>query len=353
MNRAPQVMEAVSRRPWLLLLRPMKLVRAMRLGFGIGGEAFFHRRPFLLYLKPTPRCDLRCATCNRWQDRPDRREEMTLTTIKGVLAKFWRAGCKILTLWGGEPTLRRDLGEILSEAKRLGFKTSICTNGNHLATRATEILPHLDVLLCSLDGDRAVHDEIRGVHGLFDRVIRGIEIAGGYPDCEIKIWASVHRRDQDQLASLANLAAAIKVGIEFFPITPIPGYNDALVLDPQARSDVFGEIRRLKHQGLPVRNSERALKLMQTGAPFVCNFGRISIHVDHRGMVYSCESAAGDPLHTWGDHDRFDPEAVFASDAFHDVAARLRSCERCRLPCVMELSNNLTRSLAGMFLKAI
>lgn len=330
----------------------MKLGRALGMGLKIGEELWLRRRPFLLYLKPTPRCDLRCVTCNRWQERPDRGEELSLDAIREILAKFRRAGCVVLTLWGGEPTLRRDLPEILAEAKRLGMRTSICTNANHLETRAADILPHLDVLLCSLDGHGALHDEMRGVDGLFERVVRGIEAAkreGG--GTEIKVWASVHPLNVSQLEPLARLAADLGVGIEFFPLSTIGGYNDTLLLEGERLSQAFGEVLRLKREGLPVRNTTRALRLMQTGEAFACNFGRISIHVDHRGRVYSCEDAAGAPLHVWGDHSSFDPRATYASAEFHEVAERLRGCGRCRLPCVVDLSNNLPRALAGMFFR--
>jgi len=46
----------------------MVLRDSVRLGFDIGRELWLHRRPFLLYLKPTPRCDCRCLTCNRWEE---------------------------------------------------------------------------------------------------------------------------------------------------------------------------------------------------------------------------------------------------------------------------------------------
>jgi len=333
----------------------MGLTRSLLLGARIGRELWLRRRPFLLYLKPTPRCDCRCLTCNRWQESQGaRKDELSQEQIRRILVTFRRAGCAVLTLWGGEPTLRRDLPEILHAAQSIGLRTSICTNGNSLPRRAPQILPKLDVLLCSLDGHGALHDEMRGVRGLFDRVVQGIELAARVnPRCDIRIWASVHRRNLHQLEQLASLARELGVGIEFFPLSPIVGHNDPLLLTAEERIAAFGEVQRLKRNSWPVRNPERALGIMAGSTPFQCNFGQISIHVDHTGRVYSCEDAQGQPLHVWGRVPDLDPDAVYRSETFRQVGQRLRHCNHCSLPCAVELSGNLSQALASIFVRSL
>lgn len=331
----------------------MALRDSVRLGFEIGRELWLRRRPFLLYLKPTPRCDCRCLTCNRWQER-DTEPELSTGEIRLLLAKFRRAGCAVLTLWGGEPTLRRDLGDILASAKELGFRTSICTNGGSLASKAEFFVPDLDVLLCSLDGLGSVHDEVRGVPGLFNRVLAGIEQACRvHPGCDIKIWTAVHKRNVEQLQQMASLAKELGVGIEFFPLSPISGYNSELLLSNAERTAAFAEVRRLRRDNWPVRNPDRALSIMEQGGPMACNFGRISIHVDHRGQVNSCENAEGRPFFCWGSWEELDLDQLFRSQEFLDVAVQLRNCNHCRLPCAVELAGNLPLALAGMFARTL
>ncbi|MFC1592152.1 radical SAM protein [Thermodesulfobacteriota bacterium] len=307
--------------------------------------------PFLLYLKPTARCNLRCKSCNRWQDESSISEEMPLDEIREVLTKFRKAGLAVCTLWGGEPTLRSDLPEILASAKQLGYRTAMCTNCLVLAKKADQILPNLDTLLCSLDGYGEAHDRFRGVEGLFDSVVKAMEIATAkYPNCYIKIWASVHKGSYDQVEKLAELAKRFGAGIEYFPISRIEGYNDDQVADKEDLDRIFGKIIELKHKGYPVYNPDKVLKVMQHEEPFSCNFGRAAIHLDHQGNVYSCEDSAGTPRHNWCHHSEFDPEKVFKSEKFAQVMSGLRECNCCRLPCVVELSGSLFRSLAGMFL---
>ncbi|MFH1435674.1 MAG: radical SAM protein [Pseudomonadota bacterium] len=329
----------------------MSLADNMKLSLEIGRSAWIRRRPFLVYFKPTPRCDLRCEICSRWKQKPDPGRELPLDKIKPMLEKIRRAGGAVLTLWGGEPMLRKDLPQILGAAKGLGYRTSICTNCNRLERRAGEVLPHLDVLLCSLDGYGEVHDRLRGVKGLFERAVRGIRLAREQRGLTIKIWATVHRKNMDQVEKLARLAQDLGVGIEFFPVSAIAGYNDGILPGREELKQAFEKIMELKRSGMPVRNPDRVLRIMRDKAPFTCNFGATAIHIDHAGRVYTCENAAGEPLHAWGKYDTFDPESVFASDGFRAVASRLRKCNLCRLPCVLELSGSLPYALAEMFFK--
>jgi MoaA/NifB/PqqE/SkfB family radical SAM enzyme len=324
----------------------MRFFETLRLGLRVADAAWVRGRPFLLYYKPTARCDLKCAICQRWQDPRPAREELPLAEVRAMLRRFRDAGAAFLTLWGGEPLLRTDLPEILVEAQRLGLHTSMCTNGFQLARRAGEVVPHLDTLLCSLDGLGEVHDAMRGVRGAFDHAVAGLEAARRVARGDVKIWASLHRRDVDQIDGLAALARDLGVGIELFPIAAVPGYNDELVLDGPALAAAFGRVRALKREGRPIRSSDRALALQGSGGAFTCNLGPSALQVDHDGRVHSCEAPDGAPLHAWGRVEDLDPAALARTPAFRAAGAELRRCNRCRLPCVVELSGSLPVALA-------
>jgi len=326
-----------------MILEPIKL----------SGEIFrniwLKKYPFLLYFKPTARCNLRCKSCNRWQDEASVSEELSLKEISDIFKKFRKAGFSILTLWGGEPTIRKDLPEIFLEAKKLGYRTSMCTNCFLLPRKAKEILPNLDVLLCSLDGYGSAHDEFRGVDGLFNNVVEAIKVAKTFSHLYIKIWASIHKKSVDQVEQLSELAKKLGVGIEFFPISAIKGYNDELVPDKNDLKQAFEKILQLKQSGFPIYNPERVLHIMKEGAPFMCNFGKLAVFVDHKGNVSSCEDSAGNPQQFWCNYREFDPDIIFKSSDFQKVTERLKKCNICSLPCMLELSGSLPRALAEMF----
>ncbi|MBD3326598.1 radical SAM protein [candidate division KSB3 bacterium] len=321
--------------------------------FGTAGalirNTWITKRPYLVYFKPTARCDLRCKICNRWKEKSSSAEELGLSEIESFLSVMKRNGATVLILWGGEPTLRKDLPEILNLAKSLGYRISMCTNLNSLEKKAERLLPNLDTLLCSLDGYGKNHDDARGLPGLFDKAVRAIEKSTEYKHLRIKIWAALHRFNTKDIEPLAKLAKELGVWIEYFPVALIENYNEELVLQNEELETAFGGIVELKRAGYPVWNLDSVLRIMGENRHVKCNIGRIAIHFNHRGDVYSCEDPEGNPLHSWGNIRDIDLTELISSKEFRDVGLGLSSCQKCRLPCALELSNNLLTSYAGMF----
>ena len=215
------------------------------------------------------------------------------------------------------------------------------------------MIPHLDTVLCSLDGFGSNHDRLRGVEGLFERAVEGIKVARNKPGMRVKMWVSVHRENLDDLESIAQLARDLGVWAEYFPVAHIPGHNDTIVLDADGLKCAFERVLQLKRVGYPVWNSERSLIKVRDSRPLRCNFGRIALQVDCTGHVHSCEAPDGTPLHPWGRYDQVDWKALFASDLFASARDQLSNCGLCKLPCVVELSDGLLAAYAEMFWQSV
>jgi len=78
---------------------------------------------------------------------------------------------------GGEPLLRSDLFELLAEAKRLGLKTVISTNGTLIDSAAADKFARVGVSYAgiSIDGEEGFHDKFRQVRGSFKAALSGLE----------------------------------------------------------------------------------------------------------------------------------------------------------------------------------
>ena len=138
-------------------------------------------RPFTLPVNITVstsyRCNSRCKTCNVWLLPNDdfTLEEWDRTFQSLGRAPYW------FTFSGGEPTLRKDLPDMIASAYRHcrpGI-INIPTNGIQdkiIPGRVERILqacPESEVIVnLSLDGVGHKHDEIRGVKGNFVRAMR-------------------------------------------------------------------------------------------------------------------------------------------------------------------------------------
>jgi radical SAM protein len=87
-----------------------------------------------------------------------------------------------LILTGGDPLIRKDLYQLIDEARRLGISVSITPAATPLLTRQTleKLKAHgLEGVGLSLDGSTSQkHDSIRGVPGTFERTLDALRWCG-------------------------------------------------------------------------------------------------------------------------------------------------------------------------------
>jgi len=102
---------------------------------------------------------------------------LTTTEAKRLLSQLAEINCSVLLFSGGEPLLRSDLFELLAEARRLGLRSVLSTNGTLIDSGAAKRLADLTVAYVgvSLDGDEEFHDEFRGSRGSFKAALAGLE----------------------------------------------------------------------------------------------------------------------------------------------------------------------------------
>src|SRR5437763_14406782 len=133
--------------------------------------------PLNLTISASYRRNSRCKTCNVWQ-RPN--DDFTLEEYDKTFASIGR-DAYWFTFSGGEPTLRKDLPEMVEAAYRHcrpGI-INIPTNGIQdkiIPARIERVLqaaPTSEVIInLSLDGVGEKHDIVRGVKGNFERAMR-------------------------------------------------------------------------------------------------------------------------------------------------------------------------------------
>ena len=123
-------------------------------------------------------CNNRCLFCfyAAGRDLPDRTTTEVFTEIER--AREFVSG-DILTLSGGEPTIRTDIVQLCAYALRAGFKgVNLQTNGRALADRdLARALARNGMKSCfvSLHADTpALYERLTGAKGGFDEVVEGL-----------------------------------------------------------------------------------------------------------------------------------------------------------------------------------
>lgn len=109
-------------------------------------------RPISLQFALTDNCNLNCPFCSN-----QKREgyEFTYSEIKNILRTFKTLGAKSVEFTGGEPTLHKNINEIINFSLGIGYSVGLKSNGidikKHLITNVIKELTWLRVSLNSLD----------------------------------------------------------------------------------------------------------------------------------------------------------------------------------------------------------
>lgn len=123
-------------------------------------------------------CNLRCGHCGSraGEARPDELSTQEALRVVGELAML---GTELITLSGGEPTLRNDWDVIARAASERGVLVNMVTNGIYTGGRTAKDLAArakaagLSNVGISVDGPKEVHETIRGAN-TFDRTMDSI-----------------------------------------------------------------------------------------------------------------------------------------------------------------------------------
>jgi MoaA/NifB/PqqE/SkfB family radical SAM enzyme len=172
-----------------------------------------------VYIEPTTACNLDCPICVRhsWDEAGGTMLPSTYQRLVEGLRKV--PTLQAVAFWGmGEPLLHPDILEMLAQARHLGVRTELVSNGLLLDATMAEglIRAGLDTLVLSVDGGsvardgevRAGVDRARLEHQVRELHARRRALRRENP--EIGLEFVVTRRNLSELASLRRLAHAME-----------------------------------------------------------------------------------------------------------------------------------------------
>ena len=188
-----------------------------------------HNRNFLKIISPSPidislkvteKCNSGCITCNVWREQFSK-PELTIEELGEIFYQLKEIKIKTIGLYGGEPLLRKDIGEVAKKAKKIvkGSRVLAITNGLLLKGKAQELLDGgVDFVCISLDGIGEVNDKIRGVPGDYQKVIEGIKELKRIDKkkkVKINIGTTLLSLNIYQVPQLINLARELDISWSF------------------------------------------------------------------------------------------------------------------------------------------
>jgi GTP 3',8-cyclase len=206
----------------------------------------FGREINYLRISLTDRCNLRCVYCMpmhglKFVSNP---ELLTPTELETVARAAVDTGFRKFRLTGGEPTLRRDLVEIVERLAKIdGVKElAITTNGYRLPKLAKPLkeagLNRVNIHIDSLDSER-----LKGLMrlGSIDKVWAGIAAAEAAGLLPIKLNAVITRGYNDEDAvELAKLSLDRPWHIRFIELMPFAGPAEIALSNYVSSEEVMG-----------------------------------------------------------------------------------------------------------------
>ena len=99
----------------------------------------------------TRKCDLNCKYCSTSKSRGN--TDISIESWKKIINFLHNQGCRFITIYGGEPTLRDDLPELLKHCIDLNMFTHLVTNGSKLNKELLEEFASYGYFLLGLSID--------------------------------------------------------------------------------------------------------------------------------------------------------------------------------------------------------
>jgi len=281
----------------------MKAKQMIQMGMSAAKVSFGGARiPINVMLSVTNHCNARCSYC----DIPARQqEELTDAETHQLIDDMADAGTRRLGIWGGEPLLRKAIGDFVDHCAERGIYTTMDTNG-YLLKKRIDGLQNLDHILFSLDGEAEYHDTNREANS-FHKTMKAIDLAVSR---DMNVWTiTVLTRHNLQSIDFI-LRQAEKMG--FKATFQVLHHGDemskngmSLLPSNEAYREAIRHLIDAKAQGRPVGSSTYYLYHLLTWNDYAisrkdtphrglnCLAGQAFCNVDTDGTVYPCSLLIG------------------------------------------------------------
>jgi len=260
------------------------------------------KRPVLVHFEVTMRCNARCGFCDYWKTDPSAKQ--TELDSFADAARFFNP--MVITFTGGEPTLRRDLEDIVAavnEAVTLKYVTLITHGGMLSAERARSLWKAgINQFNISLDYLDERHDVARGIPGLSKRIMTAVPKMREVGISGIRFNTVIKRDNLDQLLPIVRRARELGCGVNFSCYTDAKNGNPQGLIGDEQTNEVEDVITQLldykrRNRGV-ITNSDYYLeqlpRYVRGEMKEPCRSGMRTIHIDPTGHVKRCPDFPAD-----------------------------------------------------------
>ena len=265
------------------------------------------RGPVFASLFITRECNYKCKYCS--VSKGEKKHEITLKQWKTIVLNLYNQGCRFITIYGGEPTLRSDLGELIKYCIKLKIFTHVVTNGTLLTEDLLEEFASYGYLLLGVGIDSL--SECNFSPKIFRPELIDLlhKVKKKYPN---SIDYSIHIVTcKENIHKLIPLIKSINQRLECrFSIDPVHSslqpqeeykyrdYCPDLLLTKKSMNSLRKVVLNLKRLGVNVWSPNHYYHYMnkwyQGKLHWKCDAGNLYYAIDSDGTVMLCEDVQTD-----------------------------------------------------------
>lgn len=236
-----------------------------------------------VHFKLSDHCNHTCVHCYEVQGQ---KGELGTDEAKRVLDRLAESGAFLLTLGGGEVTLRHDLLEIVGHARSRGFAVILYTNAFTITPELARGLAdhavwqvHVSVYASRAD----IHDAVTCVPGSFERTLAGIRLlrAAGV---NVLLKMPVMKQNFEEVEPLRRLADTL--GCSVLATADLSAREDGSIEPVDMNIDMEQRQQLLARDGNPFTFDRDAIERARREP--TCGIGHGSLVVQSNGEARPC-----------------------------------------------------------------
>jgi hypothetical protein len=279
--------------------------------------------PRMVFLDVTNRCNMNCPICIANIPGMGFEFHPPLSYFRKVLAGLAKMDPKpLVQLFGGEPTVRKDLLEIIGMARGLGLDVRVVTNGLKLADEdyCRELCESRVHVLMAFDGrDPAIYTRLRKNPGAYEKKLKALENLQKYSRHKNTLMCCVARNVNDRhMRDLIDFCHERRGFIKCLHLIPLTETWEEGTFEQDVVATTTEDVEQIIAEAFPGEPVEflpaGLTEHLQPAAKF---FG--GVRLKFGGVHPNCESAT----YLVSDGRRYRPVGSYLKRSVDEIAAGL------------------------------